>query len=88
MKLDWARGLRDQCQQAGAPFFFKQWGAWAPYVNHDMRATAWHWFDWDMKTGDPPGDPDMHHLGQKAAGRLLDGCEWSQMPEQAQEVEE
>lgn len=26
----WARSLRDQCQAAAVPFFFKQWGAWAP----------------------------------------------------------
>ncbi|MER9710226.1 phage Gp37/Gp68 family protein [Mesorhizobium sp. M0174] len=26
----WARSIRDQCQAAGVPFFFKQWGAWAP----------------------------------------------------------
>ena len=27
MHPDWARSLRDQCQDAGVPFFFKQWGA-------------------------------------------------------------
>lgn len=27
---DWARSLRDQCAAAGVPFFFKQWGEWAP----------------------------------------------------------
>ncbi len=26
----WARSMRDQCQDAGVPFFFKQWGAWLP----------------------------------------------------------
>jgi len=26
----WFRDLRDQCAQAGVPFFFKQWGNWAP----------------------------------------------------------
>lgn len=30
MHPDWARGLRDQCVEAGVPFFFKQWGEWAP----------------------------------------------------------
>jgi protein gp37 len=42
MHPDWARSLRDQCQAAGVPFFFKQWGEWSagkcelkehPYVN-------------------------------------------------------
>lgn len=26
----WARDLRDQCAAADVPFFFKQWGDWAP----------------------------------------------------------
>lgn len=30
MHPDWARRLRDQCAAAGVPFFFKQWGEWAP----------------------------------------------------------
>lgn len=30
MHPDWARDLRGQCQGAGVPFFFKQWGAWSP----------------------------------------------------------
>lgn len=27
MQPDWARLVRDQCAEAGVPFFFKQWGA-------------------------------------------------------------
>lgn len=27
---DWFRSVRDQCSAAGVPFFFKQWGQWAP----------------------------------------------------------
>ncbi len=30
MQYEWATALRDQCADAGAPFFFKQWGEWAP----------------------------------------------------------
>jgi len=32
MHPDWVRSIRDQCEAAGVPFFFKQWGA------HDARA--------------------------------------------------
>lgn len=32
MHPDWVRSLRDQCSFAGVPFFFKQWGEWAPGV--------------------------------------------------------
>jgi protein gp37 len=27
MRADWAREIRQQCQEASVPFFFKQWGA-------------------------------------------------------------
>ena len=30
MHPDWVRSLRDQCKEAGTPFFFKQWGEWMP----------------------------------------------------------
>ena len=30
MHPNWAKSLRDQCASAGVPFFFKQWGEWAP----------------------------------------------------------
>jgi protein gp37 len=26
----WARSIRDQCVEAGVPFFFKQWGGRTP----------------------------------------------------------
>ena len=29
-EADWFRALRDQCAAAGTPFFFKQWGEYAP----------------------------------------------------------
>lgn len=29
---DWFRSLRAQCAAAGVPYFFKQWGDWAPQV--------------------------------------------------------
>lgn len=30
MHPDWVRAIRDQCQAAGVPFFFKQWGEFEP----------------------------------------------------------
>lgn len=32
MHPDWARDIRDQCGPASVPFFFKQWGEWAPNI--------------------------------------------------------
>lgn len=37
MHPQWVRSLRDQCQAAGVPFFFKQWGEWEPM----MSAESW-----------------------------------------------
>ena len=30
MEASWVESLRDQCMQREIPFFFKQWGTWAP----------------------------------------------------------
>jgi protein gp37 len=30
MEVGWARSIRDQCQEANVPFFFKQWGGPTP----------------------------------------------------------
>jgi protein gp37 len=37
MHPDWARSLRDQCAHAQVPFFFKQWGEWAPGSHIDFK---------------------------------------------------
>jgi protein gp37 len=34
MQPDWARSVRDQCQAADVPFFFKQWGEFLPVAQH------------------------------------------------------
>lgn len=39
MHPQWARDLRDQCERAGVPFFFKQWGEWVP------RSACYHRFE-------------------------------------------
>lgn len=76
MHPEWARGLRDQCVEAGVAFFFKQWGEWAPA---DML------FEMGVAPGEsrqPWGQcqPRMDRVGKKAAGRLLDGRVWDEMP--------
>lgn len=70
MHPDWARSLRDQCAAAGVPFFFKQWGEWAPRSS-PMDATI------AARLG---VDPNMACVGKKAAGRLLDGRTHDEVP--------
>lgn len=38
MHPDWPRTIRDDCAAAGVPFFFKQWGEWAPVCALDDDA--------------------------------------------------
>lgn len=83
MHPDWARSIRDQCQEAWVPFFFKQWGEGGPTAEHgfgDQRPLETCTFS----NGDGTG-VEVTHVGKKAAGRLLDGREWSEFPV-AQEV--
>lgn len=42
MHPNWARSLRDQCAGVGVPFFFKQWGAWAPHYYGTREADGVH----------------------------------------------
>lgn len=92
MHPDWARSLRDQCQTAGVPFLFKQWGEWTPGENV-QRTTgtvdgAW-WVDgrWmpsrenlARDDGHHDEEPDLYRVGKKAAGRHLDGRTWDEAP--------
>jgi len=83
---DWARGLRDQCAAAGVPFFFKQWGEWLPGVSFGRDETPIGTFpagkfarhEW-VEVEDHES-PVSVRVGKKAAGRLLDGREWSEFP--------
>jgi protein gp37 len=77
---DWIRGVREQCRVAGVPFFFKQWGEFAPREAID---------------GGEPGDQigaravllhgtTMYRVGKGSAGRVLDGRTYDEMPATAQ----
>jgi len=89
MHPDWARALRDQCAAADVPFFFKQWGNFVEFGEHDC--------DWngegalllsragvsrraDCNDLDPSTEVSMIPIGKKRAGRLLDGVEHNEMP--------
>jgi len=54
MHPDWVRGIRDQCQAAGVPFWFKGWGAWS----HPGQCPEWEWhtrLDGSMDLAAPSG---------------------------------
>ncbi len=41
MNLDWARSLRDQCQAAGVPYFYKQGSGPLPGKNRELDGRRW-----------------------------------------------
>jgi len=95
MHPDWARSLRDQCQAANVPFLFKQHGEWlaTTFCNDDMamipsKRTVYVRPDGSFHDGAENvdffgGDEETAWVGKKAAGRLLDGREWNEVPASA-----
>lgn len=88
MNPDWARSLRDQCIAAGVPFFFKQWGEYA-YAGRpsdadevvQLAAKTDRWVNTEGGTTHTNWNTvAMNRVGKKAAGRMLDGREWSEFP--------
>jgi protein gp37 len=87
----WFRDVRDQCQAAGVPFFFKQFGEWAPwkpdlggrmvYVNHEGIVYPPDPLASQPKShlNDASATP-MVKVGKKKADALLDGREWREFP--------
>lgn len=82
---DWFRTVRDQCEAAGAPFFFKQWGSWAPRaewsprlkmvaINRDGSRTP------DDVNPDDVGGQRFVSVWKSEAGALLDGREHREFP--------
>jgi protein gp37 len=112
MHPEWDRLLRDQCQAAGVPFLFKQWGEWAPVCEMSEEAidacyfpapgrhpeasrrrkvdqcvlhSGGRKFDGTAMYELPAfeqgsGAMTMMRVGKKAAGRMLDGREWTEFP--------
>lgn len=92
----WARSIRDQCADAGVPFFFKQWGEHLGGTASDSGDAVWFesasgeadsdWleksdnFGWFDPAQEGPDGPMHLRVGKKRAGRLLDGIEHNAFP--------
>jgi protein gp37 len=89
MHPDWARSLRDQCQRAGVPFLFKQWGEWLPVSQATLGRPGQVASVRSCLAGDgESADVDSwYRVGKKAAGRKLDGRTWDEHPAQLREGE-
>ena len=90
MHRDCVREIRDICVQAGIPFFFKQWGAWAPCYEIADGWTCLSEVDGnDIKRRIPNSAQIIENewdgslmvrIGKKRAGRMLDNREWDEVP--------
>jgi protein gp37 len=91
----WARSMRDQCLAGGVPFFFKQWGEWAPRTfgevielpPPDGSSRLGCFTQGKFVVGMSGSDlQNMARVGKKAAGRHLDGRVWDCLPKGASHV--
>jgi len=71
MSPEWVRVIRDRCHDNGIAFHFRQWGEWAPAKGHRCS-------DFEQFGTDPANT--VRKVGKKAAGRLLDGRTWDELP--------
>lgn len=93
MHPDWALSLRDQCQAAGVPYFFKQWGEYLPICQEPAPARVADRLDWHhgrdsvvlqrdgrIEFAFPEGAMTCVRMGKREAGRQLDGRTWDEYP--------
>jgi len=90
MPLSGARNLRDQCQAAGVSYFFKQHGEWLHFERRAKSSGSGYYHadngkrlpvdEFIDKPHEVHGDFGIARVGNKAAGHLLDGREWREMP--------
>jgi len=85
MHPDWPRRIRDDCEAAGTPFFFKQWGSLAPESNGhdrgpilllDRAGRSWN----GLESLAPEGSVRMRRVPKKVSGHILDGREHLEFP--------
>jgi len=72
MHPDWVRSVRDQCQDAGVPFYFKGWGEWAPISTVDGTQI--------LPFGDYLPETGFGYKRNREKHRLLDGEEHNDLP--------
>jgi hypothetical protein len=91
---DWHRATRDWCGINSIPYFFKQWGEWAPGENcggpmrRSENTATWFNDEWIFRQMTPgesvdmhcDDEPDLYRVGKTRAGALLDGVEHKALP--------
>lgn len=87
---DWVRSVRNQCQAAGVPFFFKQWGEWAGVGSDGVRLgdiciSQDGFIDVADKGffcfANESEGVHLRRVGKKRAGYVIDEQEYREWPE-------
>lgn len=78
MHADWVHAIQAECWRGDVPFFFKQWGEWAPAyeLDHDPQAQAMCVLGKVTRNDFPTGEAGrrtVFKVGKRVAGRKLDG---------------
>lgn len=83
---DWIRRIRDDCVAARVPFFLKHLGEYITAYDAGFRVDERDRWGRELGAAWAKSKPEwrccaqMVHVGRRAAGRLLDGREWNEMP--------
>lgn len=82
MHPQWVRDIRDRCETAGVPFFFKQWGSWAQvrYPDYGRKGDRLIFAGTTSWERERERALYVREVGKKKAGRDLDGRTWDEMP--------
>lgn len=91
MHIAWVRRIQEDCEANGIPFFFKQWGNWAP-MEFGKVAPYRNFGHWDSGGFFVEGEISrndkfiMGKFDKKKSGRFLDGKTYDEKPQQGMEV--
>lgn len=89
---NWARKVRDDCNKAGVPFFFKQWGSYSPMSITDkvkkVGMCSHCGFNFPVTQAGAEEHSKrcnkqamcMYRVGKKTSGNVLDGHEHKEYP--------
>ena len=87
MHPDWVRTIRNQCEAAGVPFFFKQWGTWLPttmpLVSSQIAILPQYFASSKSKFyQSADGRSEYYKGGKNRTGNKIDGLQHLEFPKQ------
>lgn len=78
---EWIGSTQVQCKVSGVPFFFKQWGEYAPWDHRRGTVDVPRVKKVPWRPGSPSPWGWVRKVGRKKAGAVLDGRLWREFPQ-------